>query len=68
MEYLQEVAFFMNETSWQQESYVIITLTDIDDCVNAMCYHNGTCIDGIKDYHCNCISGYEGKQCQLGNV
>jgi hypothetical protein len=33
--------------------------TNIDDCVNKC--QNGTCIDGIGDYTCNCAPGYFGQ-------
>ena len=49
--------------------------TNINDCIgDAPCKNNGTCIDEINDFTCNCEgTGYTGKyctddidECQLG--
>ena len=37
-------------------------LSDIDDCADQPC-QNGTCIDAVNDYACNCTAGYTGKNC-----
>lgn len=31
----------------------------LDSCLNG-----GTCIDGLKDYECQCRNGFEGRNCQ----
>ena len=36
---------------------------DIDDCVGVSC-GNGTCVDGINDYTCDCDIGFTGISCQ----
>ena len=41
----------------------ISLLSDIDDCTNQTCQNNGTCIDAVNDYACNCIAGFTGKDC-----
>ena len=38
--------------------------SDIDDCVSNPCKFNGTCIDEITDYTCDCVDGYRGKSCE----
>ena len=38
--------------------------TDIDDCVSNPCKFNGTCVDKIADYTCDCIKGFRGKDCE----
>ena len=38
---------------------------NVDDCESAPCLHGSHCIDLIKDYQCDCHSGYEGKNCQI---
>lgn len=61
-----------------QYKYVIITLfgfspftlklvciTDSDDCTPNPCRNNGTCIDRIADFECNCKNGWKGKTCTL---
>ena len=36
---------------------------NIDDCAEKTCSGHGVCEDGINDYACQCIDGYEGKDC-----
>ena len=36
---------------------------NIDDCAGKTCSGHGVCEDGINDYTCKCIDGYEGKDC-----
>ena len=31
--------------------------TNIDDCITRPCRNNGTCIDGINTFHCQCEPG-----------
>ena len=38
--------------------------TDIDDCVSNPCKFNGTCVDEIADYTCDCVEGFRGKNCE----
>ena len=40
---------------------------DIDDCAGVSC-NNGTCVDGVNEYTCNCNSGYTGEHCNTGNI
>ena len=37
---------------------------DIDECASSPCQSNGTCLDGIDSYTCNCASGFEGTNCE----
>jgi Notch-like protein len=41
---------------------------DIDDCENQSCMHDGTCIDKVNNYTCQCIPGYTGVNCETGKV
>ena len=36
----------------------------MDDCASAPCVHGSHCVDLVKDYLCQCFSGYEGKNCE----
>jgi len=35
------------------------TCKNVDDCAGHSCGPNGQCVDGIDDYNCNCMPGYE---------
>ena len=37
--------------------------TNINECDPNPCVNNGTCIDGINDYTCNCTNEWMGKNC-----
>ena len=39
---------------------------DINDCIPNPCLFNGTCIDGINDFKCNCLMGFRGELCEEG--
>ena len=39
--------------------------TDIDECVNATCLNNATCVDLVNDYECNCTEEYFGNECEI---
>ncbi|XP_023219824.1 protein crumbs-like [Centruroides sculpturatus] len=38
---------------------------NIDDCESSPCQHGATCIDEIKNYHCNCYPGFNGRNCEI---
>ena len=40
---------------------------DIDDCATATCANNGTCIDGVAEYTCQCAPGFRGVICDVNN-
>ena len=37
---------------------------NIDDCEGIECLHDGKCVDGVNEYKCECIQGYEGSNCK----
>ena len=41
-------------------------LSDIDDCAVQPCQNGGNCTDAVNDYTCNCVAGYGGKNCSVG--
>ena len=46
----------------------IFTFSDIDDCMETPCNNNGTCIDGIASYKCECPLGFEGQDCETSKL
>ena len=46
--------------------------SDVDDCNGTdgtnPCQNNGTCIDGINSYSCNCTAGFIGPNCSHGKT
>ena len=42
-------------------------LVNIDECEPQPCLNDGVCTDGINEYTCACVPGYEGDNCQGEN-
>lgn len=40
----------------------------VDDCSGLPCQNNGTCIDGINSFRCECNSLYKGQYCETAKV
>lgn len=43
---------------------VLFEHIDIDDCLPGPCRNNGTCTDLVNDYQCDCVAGFNGKNCE----
>uniref|UniRef100_A0A8C0L4E5 Coagulation factor X n=1 Tax=Canis lupus dingo TaxID=286419 RepID=A0A8C0L4E5_CANLU len=41
---------------------------DGDQCESSPCQNQGQCKDGLLEYSCICLEGYEGKNCELCDV
>ena len=41
---------------------------DIDECTTSPCQNGGNCTDQINGYTCNCLHGYDGTNCENGNI
>ena len=39
--------------------------TDIDNCEEEPCDNNGTCIDQVNSFNCECQAGYTGHNCSV---
>ena len=44
------------------------SFSDIDDCASDPCENNATCTDGVNNYTCACMAGYEGYNCSIGKL
>ena len=40
--------------------------SDIDDCAGQPCQNGGNCTDKVNDFRCDCVAGYTGKNCSIG--
>ena len=40
---------------------------EIDECLSSPCRHGGTCKDIVNMFECECIEGYSGASCEIGN-
>lgn len=36
----------------------------VNECDSQPCQHNGTCFDGDDSYHCDCVAGFQGHDCE----
>ena len=36
----------------------------IDNCASSPCMNNGTCVDTLGNYTCQCVPGYTGQRCE----
>ena len=39
-------------------------ITEVDNCEGVMCHNNGTCMDGVASYTCQCEPDYTGDHCE----
>ena len=42
--------------------------TEADECESNPCNNGGTCVDDLAFYTCICAAGYEGDQCDTGEM
>lgn len=46
--------------------FVLLCLTDKDECMYFPCKHGGTCVNNDGSYRCICPPGFTGPTCDLG--
>lgn len=46
--------------------WLVIPFIDINECSSNPCKNGGTCADGIHEYTCICIDGFQGSTCETG--
>ena len=45
---------------------MLVCFSDIDECASSPCKNNGSCIDDVGRFLCNCSAGYSGSMCGTG--
>ena len=48
--------------------YTIMLFLEIDECNSNPCKNGATCFDDVAKYICACPPGYEGVNCQTGEL
>ena len=41
---------------------------DVNDCMPDPCKNSGNCTDGVNEYNCTCVPGYNGTNCETGKL
>ena len=57
---------FLTQTAVKVSLAFHTFLPDIDECASAPCQNDGSCLDAINGYTCDCVDGYEGTDCEIG--
>ena len=39
-------------------------MTEIDECFSNPCLNGGRCVDEVNGYSCECMNGFNGKDCK----
>ena len=48
--------------------FITVNVVDDDDCASDPCSNGAPCVDNTGYYACDCNKGYEGVNCELGNI
>ena len=62
----EEDTHFCNYTAAQSKTFDPFKTSDVDDCASSPCQNNGTCVDDVNSYTCQCDRNYVGNNCQTG--
>ena len=47
---------------------IFAVLSDIDECASIPCTNGGQCDNKVNSYVCACKAGYQGINCEIGNL
>ena len=48
--------------------FTYLLLLDVNECSSNPCFYGGTCYDKFGGYVCACRKGFEGSNCQIGEL
>ena len=48
--------------------YTPLIISDIDECLNVPCLHNGSCSNTDGSYTCSCVPQWTGNDCEIGKL
>ena len=57
---------YIFSTNIDDNSYQL--LTDVNECLQAPCHNNATCINNMGGFRCKCMQGWYGDKCDQGNM
>ena len=46
------------------DNFILLLISDIDDCDPNPCLNHGKCVDGVNSYVCKCPRGFAGHNCE----
>lgn len=46
----------------------ITCFPEINECDSNPCQNGATCVDELNRYSCTCQPGYQGTNCEIGNL
>ena len=55
-------------SSWYVTLIMFLSLLETDECDSNPCGNGGTCNDYVNGFNCTCDGGYEGTDCETGNL
>lgn len=58
---------YHDQTIMSNTNIYLYNLTDFDECtVLDPCKNNGTCVNNVGSYECQCTNGWQGQDCEHG--
>ena len=66
--WMQKIVEYQKFTLISTRSLCTIFDLDVNDCMPDPCKNSGNCTDGINEYNCTCIPGYNGTNCETGKL
>lgn len=53
-------------TGWWDLPHYRTVITDLNECDSQPCKNGGQCQDGVAEFRCTCLTGFEGVDCGVG--